>query len=83
MMTINQVSDWISDSKKGDAATYYTGWLIKDRGNGASELSQVANYVWSMKERGLVYLVQKKTDNWTKKNSEYYYIMQRGSKKRT
>jgi hypothetical protein len=82
MMNINAVSDWITDAKKGDEATYYTGWLIKDRGNSNSELSQMANYVWAMKERGLVYLAQRKTLNWTKHHSEYHYIMQRGSKGR-
>ena len=80
MMTINAVSDWISDAKKGDEATYYTGWLIKNRGTNNSELSQMANYVWSMKERGLVCLVQRKTSNWEKHHIEYYYIMQRTSK---
>ena len=82
MMTINQVADWISDAKKGEEVTYYTGWLIKNRGDKKTELSQVANYVWAMKERGLVYLAQRKTPKWTKNSTEYQYIMQRSSKDR-
>jgi hypothetical protein len=82
MMSINSVSDWISDAKKVDETTYYTGWLIKDRGNSNSELSQMANFVWSMKERGLVYLAQRKAPSWTKHHAEYHYIMQRSSKDR-
>ena len=82
MMTINQVADWISDAKKGEEVTYYTGWLIKNRGDKKTELSQVANFVWAMKERGLVYLAQRKTPKWTKNSTEYHYIMQRRSKNR-
>ena len=82
MMNINAVSDWITDASKGDQTVYYTGWLIKDRGRSNSELSHIANYVWSMKEQGFVHLVQKKTPIWTKHYSEYDYIMQRSSKDR-
>lgn len=82
MMSINEVADWITDAKKGDQTAYYTGWLIGDRGNGGSELSHIANYVWSMHERGAICLVQKKTPNCTKSYAEYDYIMQRTSKDR-
>jgi hypothetical protein len=82
MMNINKASDWITDAKKGDETTYYTGWLIKDRGDKKNELSQIANYVWAMSERGLVYLAQRKTPNWAKSHPEYHYIMQRSSRKR-
>jgi hypothetical protein len=83
MMSINAVADWVTDAKKGDQATYYTGWLIGDRGfHGVSELAKIANYVWSMQERGLIYLAQKKTPNCTKNYAEYEYIMQRSSKDR-
>ena len=82
MMDINQISDWITEAKKGEQAIYYTGWLIKNRGDKKTELSQMANFVWAMKERGLVYLAQRKTPKWTKNSTEYHYIMQRSSKDR-
>jgi len=82
MMDINQISDWITDAKKGEQAIYYTGYLAKDRGNRKSVLSRVANYVWAMEEEGLVLLSQKKTPNCTKQHSEFYYIMHRSKKDR-
>ena len=77
MMTVNEVSDWVTDAKKGEEAIYYTGWLANDRGHDGSQLSTLANYVWALMEKKLVSLVQRRTADCTRSNPDYEYVMQR------
>jgi hypothetical protein len=66
----NGLCDRFADAKPGEAITYHTGMLARDRDKLATtlppeqrnELELVAHRAWSMAEAGLCHLVQRRLD---------------------
>ena len=66
----NGLCDRFADAKPGEAITYHTGMLARDRDKLATtlppeqrnELELVAQRAWSMAEAGLCHLVQRRID---------------------
>ncbi len=69
-LSANGLCDRFADAKPGEAITYHTGMLARDRDKLATtlppeqrnELELVAQRAWSMAEAGLCHLVQRRID---------------------
>jgi|FreactcultureFD7_1027221.scaffolds.fasta_scaffold16905_3 hypothetical protein len=55
--------DWVKEARKGRAYLYYTGFICRDvdrEKDGSTKIKAIRNLAWSLYEKGLVTLVQKK-----------------------